>query len=84
VVDVPHGQSSPGEFLFRGGCSIILDLNYMRIRYCIHKRVMDNTRAIRQDEYVRNTMNQSLHATYFGLHKNGQADKYNLLHLTNH
>jgi hypothetical protein len=84
VIDVHDGESFPNHFLFRGGCSTILDLNYMRIRYCIHKRVMDNNRVIRQDEYLRNTMNQNLYATYFGLHKDNHTDKYALLHLMNH
>ncbi len=52
---------------FRGGCTLILDLKDMSLRYSIKKDITDNERLKRQIEYQTSPTGLSLRNTYFGL-----------------
>lgn len=58
----------PGENLFEGGCTLIIDLEGAApdIKYCIRKPVDSVTRRERQRRFVERFANASLRATYFG------------------
>jgi len=51
---------------FRGGCTLILDLDTQRLRYCIVKPINDPVRLEAQLEYIRSNDNGTLRALYFG------------------
>lgn len=55
----------PG-FTFRGGCTLILDLESQRLRYAIVKRIDSGNRLRRQQMYRSGGALPGLRATYFG------------------
>ncbi len=51
---------------FRGGCTLILDLDTMQLRYAIRKSITDDKRLARYKEYHRErALDGSLRGTYF-------------------
>jgi hypothetical protein len=58
---LPDGQT----YMFRGGCTFILDLSIPRVRYCIPKPILDMERLKRQEAYMRDLPSAALRATYF-------------------
>lgn len=68
------------ETVYRGGCTLILNLEDLRIRYVVkNKRIDDEKRRLRQQKYRENLNRQSLRATYFGA-ANGNNEPFALLH----
>jgi hypothetical protein len=54
------------DFWFRGGCTLIIDLDTRKLRYCIFKRINSKDRYDRQRAYLSGRYApESLHATYF-------------------
>jgi hypothetical protein len=61
------------NFKFRGGCTLILDLEDLTLRYVVGgKRIDDQARLQRHIDYQSNLDRQSLQATYFGKSKKGE------------
>jgi hypothetical protein len=60
---IPMPERPP--MIFRGGCTLILDLNTSELRYRIVKRIDDELRLTKQKAYMNNGTG-SLRATYFG------------------
>jgi hypothetical protein len=61
---VPDGEEP--DFWFRGGCTLIIDMETGRLRYCIYKRIDSQTRYERQRAYLGGeNAGPSLTATYF-------------------
>lgn len=58
---LPDGQ----PYMFRGGCTFIIDLSVPRVRYCIPKGILDQQRLERQESYMRDPSGAGLYATYF-------------------
>jgi hypothetical protein len=56
----------PGTFYFRGGCTLIFDLDSLELRYAIKKSVADEQRLARHRAHLTDGINTSLRATYFG------------------
>jgi hypothetical protein len=55
------------DFWYRGGCTLIIDLDTGKLRYCIYKRIDSETRYDRQRAFLSGRYaSPSLHATYFG------------------
>ena len=54
-------------FVFRGGCTLVFDLNSLQLKYVV-KKLIDNSdgRLKRQREYRTSEGGMSLRATYFG------------------
>ncbi len=50
---------------FRGGSTMIIDLDSHRLKYCINKPMVDQERLMEQVLYQKGTTNDSLHATYY-------------------
>jgi hypothetical protein len=59
---------------FRGGCTLIFDLQDLRLRYVIKKPINDEKRLKRQREYRAGGAETTLRTTYFG---NPNQDKGN-------
>lgn len=56
------------DFVFRGGCTFILDLEDLTVRYVIKgKRIDDEERLKRHKKYRQDMDRSSLRATYFGV-----------------
>jgi hypothetical protein len=62
LVDPQDGPNSE-KMKFRGGSTLILDLDTMRLRYAIAKKIDDDARLARQRNYRRGV--EGLRATYF-------------------
>ena len=56
----------PADFLFRGGCTLLVDPLTSRVRYCIVKDIRSNDRLARQRAFLMNGTDRSLRALYFG------------------
>jgi hypothetical protein len=60
-------KTKPEEFTFRGGCTLILNLEDLTLRYVVNtKRIDDPIRLERHRNYRTELNRQSLRATYFG------------------
>ena len=53
------------SFWFRGGCTIIVDLDTLELQYAIRKRITSENRLQRQREFLQGSVGASLRATYF-------------------
>jgi hypothetical protein len=65
---VESGELAPMEpdFIFRGGCTLLVDLETARVRYCIYKDISSQNRIERMRKYLQNGSGPSLQATYLG------------------
>jgi len=69
------GQSEAperGDFTYRGGVNLILDLETFEVRYAIYKDVVDTERLDRQRDYMVRSSGLSLRELYFGAADTGQ------------
>lgn len=60
----PNNPKSP-TFQFRGGCTLLLDLDSLNLKYRIVKPIDDDARLERQRQYMQGNLSGSLRATYF-------------------
>jgi hypothetical protein len=72
-------EDDEANFLFRGGCTLILDLQTLRLKYVIKKRIDDEARLDRQRAYRTGDAQASLRFTYFGRAQTGE-EPFALLH----
>jgi hypothetical protein len=66
---VDSGDLKPRDpdFIFRGGATLLIDLETARVRYVIYKRVGSSSRLEAQRRYLADeSPDHSLRATYFG------------------
>ena len=65
---VESGELAPMEpdFVFRGGCTLLVDLETARVRYCIYKDLSSQNRIERMRKYLQSGSGPSLQATYLG------------------
>ena len=69
---IPAGHGLP-EFKFRGGATLIVDLDSLSLKYCISKRIDDDVRLARQLSFLRDGLPPAIRAAFFG---NSQTSKY--------
>lgn len=62
----------PGDFWYRGGVTLILDLETFEVRYAIYKDVVDTKRLDAQRDYMTRSSGLSLRELYFGAADTGQ------------
>jgi len=80
---LPLDASDPEgpKFDFRGGCTMIFDLNTLSLRYCIPKSIDNPDRLEAQRQYRRTGRAASLRATYFAeCTLSDQEEPFALLH----
>lgn len=66
-------KDQPEEFTFRGGCTLVLNLEDLTLRYAVNtKRIDDAKRLERQRTYHTEFNRQSLRATYFGTSRSNE------------
>jgi hypothetical protein len=75
----PIAPRSRPDFWYRGGVTLILDLESFEVRYSIGKDVVDPTRLDRQRQFLGSAGGTSLRELYFGSPDAGQ--RLSLLHL---
>ena len=68
VDDNPMDSPPPHDFWFRGGCTVLVDLDRGKVRYSIRKAIQNATdsRLVAQRAFMGGTTEGSLRATYFG------------------
>ncbi|MFL7807923.1 MAG: hypothetical protein ACK2VD_12165 [Anaerolineae bacterium] len=54
------------DFLFRGGCTLLVDPADGTVRYCVFKRIASPTRLERQRRYLTGNHEPSLRSSYYG------------------
>jgi hypothetical protein len=71
---VPGQTDEPnrGDFRYRGGVTLILDLESFEVRYAISKDVVNTARLDRQREFIARSSGSSLRELYFGAADTGQ------------
>ncbi len=71
----------PCDFWFRGGCTLLVDIETGAIRYCVTKNIASENRLARQRRFLTGGTDASLRATYFGGASEGaEAEPFALLH----
>jgi len=74
------GPEDGETFDFRGGCTLILDLHTLKLKYVVKKLIDDSDgRLTRQRAYRTGEAGVSLRATYFG-RQTGNNEPFALLH----
>lgn len=58
-------NAPPPDFVFRGGCTLLIDPETGTVRYCIAKSIENKRRLERQRRYTSGETDLSLHAIYF-------------------
>lgn len=79
------GAPASGSFTFRGGCTLLIDLQRREVRYVIRKNFDPRSkgcqaRVERQREFLSSPGGVSLYATYFGDPRRDQGNPFALLH----
>jgi hypothetical protein len=64
-IDPSQELSDENGFVFRGGCTLILDLDTLELQYAIRKRITSENRINRQRAFLQGNVVASLRATYF-------------------
>ncbi|HEV2853094.1 MAG TPA: hypothetical protein VHC97_09855 [Thermoanaerobaculia bacterium] len=71
----------PEDFWFRGGSTLLFDLESRKVRYCIGKGMKSKARLAGQQSFVGGTGGGSLRATYFGdPRRHAAAEPFAMLH----
>ena len=73
-------QKDGATFTYRGGCTLIIDLEKKQVRYVVTKRIMSEGRLQRQRGFLGFPTQQSLYATYFGDDLSTEGLKFVSLH----
>jgi len=66
-VDASGHRSRAADFIFRGGCTLIIDLHSAKVRYIVSKDILSASRLEAQRRFLFERETESLGATYFGL-----------------
>lgn len=64
-VEAILGDSNEDDVVFRGGSTLIIDLDSRSLKYCINKPIIDKERLETQIKHQKNFGGTSLYATYF-------------------
>lgn len=74
-------EKDKADFLFRGGCTLLVDPNTYEVRYAINKHILSQARLDRQRAYLAGE-SAALRATYFGDPTRDQhaCEPFGLLH----
>jgi hypothetical protein len=65
---VDSGEMKPPkpDFIYRGGCTLLVDLRTADVRHCIYKRILSKARLDRMRSFLLGNDEPSLYATYVG------------------
>jgi hypothetical protein len=54
------------DFIFRGGCTLLVDPDTAEVRYCIYARIRSNNRLKRMRRFLSGEDGQSARSTFYG------------------
>ncbi|MBC7821208.1 MAG: hypothetical protein IAG10_30340 [Planctomycetaceae bacterium] len=63
--DIPAENGQPA-FKFRGGTTLIFDLDTLELKYCISKPIDDEARLARQKAFLKDGLPPAIRAAFFG------------------
>lgn len=65
---VDSGQSNPPkpDFIQRGGCTLLIDMDTAEVKYCVYKRIESKNRLDRTRRFLNQDARPSLQGSYFG------------------
>jgi hypothetical protein len=75
---IDQGQELPtadGDFMFRGGCTLLVDLETGDVRHIIRKDILDEQRLGDQREYWLHDLTPGLQGVYFGQRGQRRAEE---------
>ncbi|MBN2586081.1 MAG: hypothetical protein JXR55_02205 [Candidatus Fermentibacteraceae bacterium] len=75
AVDTNRMKPPKPDFYFRGGCTLLVDTNTAKVRYCIYKDIHDNVRLGDVRSFLTGESSQSSRSTYFGAPCRAYFDK---------
>ena len=70
----------PPDFWFRGGTTLLVDLDSGAVRYAIYKDIWSAARLARQRDFLSEQTDNSLRAMYFGSLKDSKQEPFAFLH----
>jgi hypothetical protein len=70
----------PGGDRFRGGCTLLVDLDTLAIRYLIRKKVLHEGRMQEQMQFGARAASAGLRASYFGPTARQRSEPFAMLH----
>ena len=74
------GAVHPPDFWFRGGTTLLVDLDSGAVRYAIYKDIWSAARLARQRDFLSEQTDNSLRAMYFGSLKDSKQEPFAFLH----
>jgi hypothetical protein len=81
VLPLDPARPDADVFPFRGGCTLIFNLDTFELQYAIGKSIRDPARLARQREFLQTGRLGDLHSTYFGPRQGGgHAEPFAMLH----
>jgi hypothetical protein len=81
-LDLDRPASENNSFTFRGGCTLIFDLDVLELRYAVKKPIDDEARVDRQRRYLLGEWGMPDRATFAGGRIGGETEPFALLHDT--
>jgi hypothetical protein len=79
-VDRGKKKDCPPDFIFRGGCTVLVSPEELEVRYCIGKGIKNERRFERQRRFLTGESDGSLQATYFRNPEAAMREPFALLH----
>lgn len=73
----PDGK---GTYNFRGGATLILDLDTMQLRHCIRRPIFDEDRRLASENYMMQELPPSLRKRFFGRDRAKRFEPFAFLH----
>jgi hypothetical protein len=76
-IPFPDGQ---GTYDFRGGATLILDLDTMDLRHCIRRSITDDERRLAYETYMMEELPRTVRARFIGGRKSKNFEPFAFLH----
>lgn len=65
-VEKGERESVDPDFILRGGCTLLVDIETAEVKYCVYKRVLSDNRLNRMREYLQSDASPGLRLGYYG------------------
>jgi hypothetical protein len=76
-IPFPDGQ---GTYDFRGGATLILDLDTMELRHCVRRGITDEERRLAYETYMMEELPPAMRAKFIGSGKSKNFEPFAFLH----
>jgi len=78
--NTPSDKWGDNHILFRGGCTLIFDLDTLRLRYAIKKDIDDGARMVRQFKYEQGMLDDNNQTYFDSITMNALAGPFAFMH----